>query len=244
MMPLGLFGDRTFSASNLMTFLVYAALGAIPFFLVLQLQTVLGYGALRAGAGTLPITICMIFLAGKGGELGSRIGPRIPMTVGPMVMALGALWLTGVGEGVSYWTHVLPPLTLFGLGLALMVAPLTATVLAAAPDRHAGIASGVNNAVARSGALIAVAALPLAVGLTGEEYADPVALDAGYDQAMLICAVMLVGGGLFAWLLIRNPRPEETAAAQTRLSPRAPTARPGHRRTRRRRRHACCHRRA
>ena len=164
MLPLGLFGDRTFSASNLMTFLVYAALGAIPFFLVLQLQTVLGYGALRAGAGTLPITICMIFLAGKGGELGSRIGPRIPMTVGPMVMALGALWLTGVGEGVSYWTHVLPPLTLFGLGLALMVATLTATVLAAAPDRHAGIASGVNNAVARSGSLIAVAALPLAVG--------------------------------------------------------------------------------
>ena len=210
MLPLGLFGDRTFSASNLMTFLVYAALGAIPFFLVLQLQTVLGYGALRAGAGTLPITICMIFLAGKGGELGSRIGPRIPMTVGPLVMALGALWLTGVGEGVSYWTHVLPPLTLFGLGLALMVAPLTATVLAAAPDRHAGIASGVNNAVARSGSLIAVAALPLAVGLTGEEYADPLALDAGYDLAMVICAVMLAGGGLFAWLLIRNPRPEET----------------------------------
>ena len=108
---------------------------------------------------------------------------------------------------MSYWTHVLPPLTLFGLGLALMVAPLTATVLAAAPDKHAGIASGINNAVARPGSLLAVAALPLAVGLTGEEYADPVALDAGYDKAMLACAVMLAAGGLFSWLLIRNPRP-------------------------------------
>ncbi len=206
MLPLTLFGDRIFSAANLMTLLVYAALGAISFFLVLQLQTGLGYSALRAGVGTLPITICMLFLAGKGGKLGSRIGPRIPMSVGPMMMALGALWLTVVSRDASYWTHVLPPLTLFGLGLALMVATLTATVLAAAPDRHAGIASGVNNAVARAGSLLAVAALPLAVGLTGEEYADPVALDAGFDKAMLVCAVMLAAGGLFSWLLIRNPR--------------------------------------
>jgi EmrB/QacA subfamily drug resistance transporter len=215
MMPLTLFGDRTFSAANLMTLLVYAALGAIPFFLVLQLQTVLGYGALLAGAGTLPITICMLFLAGKGGELGSRIGPRIPMSVGPVVMAAGALWLRGVTEGASYWTHVLPPLTLFGLGLALMVAPLTATVLAAAPDNHAGIASGINNAVARAGSLLAVAALPLMVGLAGEQYADPIALDAGYDKAMLVCAVMLALGGLFSWLLIRNPELSSTSRGAT-----------------------------
>ncbi len=210
MLPLGLFGNRTFSAANLMTLLVYAALGAIPFFLVLQLQTVLGYGALLAGTGTLPITFCMIVLASKGGQLGTRIGPRIPMSVGPMVMAAGALWLTVVDAGSSYWTDVLPGLTVFGLGLALMVAPLTATVLAAAPDRHAGIASGVSNAVARAGALLAVAALPLAVGLVGEEYADPVALDAAYDASMLICAGMLAVGGWISWLLIRNPRPDET----------------------------------
>jgi EmrB/QacA subfamily drug resistance transporter len=205
MMPLTLFGDRTFSAANLMTLLVYAALGAIPFFLVLQLQTGLGYGALLAGAGTLPITICMLFLAGKGGELGSRIGPRIPMSVGPLAMAAGALWLRVVTDDASYWTHVLPPLTLFGLGLALMVAPLTAAALGAVDVDNAGLASGVNNAVARTAGLLAVAALPLAVGLTGDEYADPTALDAGYDKAMLVCAVMLALGGLFSWLLIRNP---------------------------------------
>jgi len=213
MLPLGLFGDRTFSAANLMTLLVYAALGALPFFLVIQLQTVLGYGALSAGTATLPITLCMLLLAAKGGQLGSRIGPRIPMSVGPLVMGVGALWLTVVDAGSSYWTHVLPGLTVFGLGLALMVAPLTATVLAAAPDRNAGIASGVNNAVARAGSLLAVSALPLAVGLVGVEYADPVAFDAAYDSAMLICAGMLAVGGSLSWLLIRDPVQESSAAA-------------------------------
>jgi len=213
MLPLGLFGDRTFSAANLMTLLVYAALGALPFFLVIQLQTVLGYGALSAGTATLPITLCMLLLAAKGGQLGSRIGPRIPMSVGPLVMGVGALWLTVVDAGSSYWAHVLPGLTVFGLGLALMVAPLTATVLAAAPDRNAGIASGVNNAVARAGSLLAVSALPLAVGLVGVEYADPVAFDAAYDSAMLICAGMLAVGGSLSWLLIRDPVQESSAAA-------------------------------
>jgi EmrB/QacA subfamily drug resistance transporter len=216
MLPLELFAVRTFSAANLMTLLVYAALGAIPLFLVLELQTVLGYSALRAGAATVPITLCMLFLAPTGGSIGSRIGPRIPMTVGPLVMAVGALLLAGVDNGSSYWTDVLPGLVVFGLGLALMVAPLTGTVLAAAPDRHAGIASGVNNAVARAGALLAVAALPLAVGLAGDEYADPVAMSAGYDQAMVICAVMLAVGGLLSWVLIRNPRPHELVDAQAR----------------------------
>lgn len=213
MLPLDLFQNRTFGAANLMTLVVYAALGALPFFLVIQLQTVLGYGALRAGAATVPITLCMVFLAAKGGELGSRIGPRVPMTVGPMVMAAGAVWLTGVDAGASYWIDVLPGVTVFGLGLALMVATLTATVLAAAPDRNAGIASGVNNAVARAGSLFAVSALPLAVGLAGAEYADPVAFDSAYQSSMLICAGMLAVGGALSWALIRNPSQESNAAA-------------------------------
>ena len=145
----------------------------------------------------------MLFLAARGGELGTRIGPRIPMTVGPLVMAAGVLLLLGVGEDVSYWRDVLPGLTIFGLGLALMVAPLTATVLAAAPDEHAGIARGVNNAVARAGSLLAVAALPVVVGLGGEQYADPVAFDAAYDSAMMICAGLLAAGGLVSWFTIR-----------------------------------------
>ena len=205
MLPLGIFADRTFSAANAMTLVVYAALGAVLFFLVLQLQTVAGYGALEAGLATLPMTVCMLLLASRGGELGTRIGPRIPMTVGPLVMAGGVLLLLRVGEDVSYWTDVFPGITVFGLGLALMVAPLTATVLAAAPDEHAGIASGVNNAVARAGSLLAVAALPVAVGLMGEEYADPAVFDAAYGSALLICAGLLAAGGAISWVTIRDP---------------------------------------
>ncbi|MCW2665915.1 MAG: Drug resistance transporter, EmrB/QacA subfamily, partial [Frankiales bacterium] len=204
MLRLSIFRSMTFSAANAMTFLVYGALGAAMFFLVLQLQTVCGYGALRAGIATLPLTIIMFFLAAKGGELGARIGPRVPMTVGPVVMAVGVALLLRVGADVDYWLDVFPGITVFGLGLALMVAPLTATVLAAAPDEHAGIASGVNNAVARAGTLLAVAALPVAVGLGGVEYADPVAFDSAYGSAMTICAVLLAAGGLVSWLTIRN----------------------------------------
>ena len=208
MMPLSLFRDRVFSAANSMTLLVYAALGAVLFFLVLQLQTVAGYSPLLAGVATLPITLCMLFLARRGGVIGVRYGPRIPMTIGPIVMGLSVTSLLRVDRDTSYWLDVLPGLTGFGLGLALMVAPLTATVLAAAPDEQAGIASGVNNAIARSGSLLAVAALPAAVGLGGMEYADPVALDAAYGSATLACAVLLVLGGIVSWLLVprRLPR--------------------------------------
>jgi MFS family permease len=210
MMPLGLFGDRTFSAANTMTLLVYAALGAILFFLVLQLQTVGGYGALEAGLATLPLTICMVFLASRGGALGQRIGPRIPMTVGPIVLGVGTLMLLTVGGDVNYWLDVLPGLTVFGLGLALMVAPLTATVLAAAPDEHAGIASGINNAVARAGSLLAVAALPVAVGIGGDDYADPAVFDGAFRSAMVACAVLLFLGGVVSWLTIPGSFEEAT----------------------------------
>jgi EmrB/QacA subfamily drug resistance transporter len=205
MLPLGIFANRTFTAANVMTLVVYAALGAVLFFLVLQLQTVSGYSALEAGIATLPVTLCMLLLASRGGALATRIGPRIPMTVGPIVMAGGSLLLMRVGEDLNYWTDVLPGLTIFGLGLSLMVAPLTATVLAAAPDEHAGIASGVNNAVARAGSLLAVAALPVAVGLGGEDYTDPVAFDAAYGSAILVCAVLLALGGAISWVTIRDP---------------------------------------
>jgi len=202
MMPLGLFRDRTFSAANSMTLLVYAALGAVLFFLVLQLQTVGGYGALKAGLATLPIVICMFLLASRGGALGQRIGPRIPMTLGPIVMGLSSLLLLMAGPDVNYWVDVLPGLTIFGIGLALMVAPLTATVLAAAPNEHAGIASGINNAVARAGSLFAVAALPVAVGLSGDDYADASVFDGAFRSATMICAALLVVGGIVSWLTI------------------------------------------
>ena len=202
MLPLGIFRNRTFSAANAMTLLMYAALGAVLFFLVLQLQVVAGYGPLAAGTATLPITVCMLLFASRGGRFSTRAGPRIPLTLGPIVMGAGTAWQLNVDATASYWTTVLPGLTIFGLGLSLTVAPLTATVLAAAPEEHAGLASGVSNAVARSGSLLAVAALPPLVGLSGEEYADPLALAPAYDAAMIACAALLVVGGLVSWVFI------------------------------------------
>jgi EmrB/QacA subfamily drug resistance transporter len=219
LVPLGLFASRQFSAANGMTLLVYAALGALFFFLTLQLQTVLGYGPLPSGLATLPVTVLMLLLAARGGRLAARIGPRLPMTVGPIVCAVGAALLAGVDAGSSYWTAVFPGVTVFGLGLSLLVAPLTATVLDAAPDRYAGVASGVNNAVARAGSLLAVAALPAALGLSGADYASPAAFSEAYASAMWLCAGLLALGGVVSWLLIRNPvdvtgmRPEDLPAA-------------------------------
>ena len=211
MVPPALFASRQFSAANGMTLLVYAALGAVFFFLSLQLQTVLGWGPLPAGIATLPITVLMLLFAARGGALAARIGPRVPMTVGPVFCGVGTLLLSGVSASSSYWTGVLPGVTVFGIGLVLLVAPLTATVLAAAPDRFAGVASGVNNAVARSGSLLAVAALPAAVGLSGADYARPEAFSSAYRSAMLVCAVMLLAGAAVSWLLIRNDVPEPAA---------------------------------
>jgi EmrB/QacA subfamily drug resistance transporter len=209
MLVLGIFRDRTFSASNFMTLLVYGALGAQGFFVTIQLQTVSGYGALAAGAAFVPLTILMLLLASRGGRLAMRIGPRIPMTVGPLVMAVGVLLLLRIGADVSYVFDILPGVIVFGLGLCLMVAPLTATVLAAAPEEHAGIASGVNNAVARAGSLLAVAALPVAVGLHGDEYADPATFNSAYQTAIIICGALLAAGGVVSWLTIRNHVLEE-----------------------------------
>lgn len=202
MLEPGLFADRTFAAANAMTLLVYGALGAMTFFLTLQLQVVGGYTALQAGLASLPLTVCMLLLASRGGALGARTGPRLPLSLGPLVMAAGVLLLLGAGER-PYVVGVLPGITVFGLGLALLVAPLTATVLAAAPDEHAGVASGVSNAVARAGTLLAVAALPMAVGLGGEEYADPALLDPAFGRAMLACTGLLVAGGVLSWLTVR-----------------------------------------
>jgi EmrB/QacA subfamily drug resistance transporter len=211
MMPPALFGSVQFSASNAMTFVVYAALGAFSFFLVLQLQIVTGYRPLAAGIAFLPVTVIMLLLASRGGALAGRIGPRLPMALGPIVCAAGVALLAFVGRDTSYWTGVLPGVVLFGLGLVLLVAPLTATVLAAAPDHQAGIASGINNAIARAGSLLAVAALPAAVGLSGTDYENPASFNDGYRMAMWICVAMLVAGGVVSGLLIRNSLPARLA---------------------------------
>ncbi len=209
MMPLHLFRSGVFSAANAMTLLVYGALGAMTLFLVLQLQVSLDMSPLRAGLATLPMTVALLLLSGRAGALASRIGPRVPMTVGPLMCGAGTLMLAPVAPGSGYWTEVLPGLVVFSLGLTTLVAPLTTTVLAAAPDRFAGLASGINNAVARTGSLLAVAALPALVGMTGTEYDDPTALTDAYRAALLVCTGLLVGGGIVSWFgLAGRPRSE------------------------------------
>jgi EmrB/QacA subfamily drug resistance transporter len=205
MLPPGIFTNRQFTAANLVTFVVYAALGGLFFFLVVDLQVVAGFSPTLAGAALLPVTVIMLLLSSQAGALATRIGPRLPMSVGPFVAAFGVLLLLRIGPGASYLLDVFPGVTLFGLGLALMVAPLTTTVLAAAPAEHAGVASGVNNAVARAAGLLAVAVLPLIAGISGDDYQHPDRFMAGFRVAVIVCAALLAAGGAVAALAIRNP---------------------------------------
>jgi len=217
LVPLSMFADRVFAASNLVTITVYAALGGTFFLFVLHLQVVVGYSPLQAGAASLPITVLMLLLSSYAGALGERIGPRIPMTLGPLIGALGLVLMLRIGPDASYVTDVLPAVTVFGLGLSTMVAPLTTAVLSAAPSSQAGLASGINNAIARTGQLLAVAALPALVGITGSGYADPAIVNDGFRGAMLICAGLLVAGAITAAVLVRRgPVTHEIAVERQR----------------------------
>jgi EmrB/QacA subfamily drug resistance transporter len=198
LVPPKLFANHTFVIANLLTFVVYAALGGVMMLMGLQLQVSLGYPPTAAGLAGLPITIMLLLLSSRFGALASRYGPRWFLVSGPLFVAAGMLLLLRVEPGASYIGTVLPAVTVFGLGLAVVVAPVTATVLAAAPDRFAGVASGVNNAIARTGSLLAVAVLPAAAGLTGAAYADPTALTAGWRTALWVCAALSAVGGLVA----------------------------------------------
>jgi len=216
MMPLDIFSSRQFSAANLVTFVVYAALGGFFFLFVAFLQITMGYSPIASGAATLPVTALMLLFSARSGALAQRIGARIPLTVGPLVIALGLLMTTRIEPGDSYLTSVLPAVFVFGLGLTLVVAPVTATVLAAADMRHAGIASGINNAVSRVAGLLAVAVLPLIAGLTGDSFYDPQKMEDGFRMAMYACAGLAAAGGLIAWLTISSevlePEPGEPVA--------------------------------
>ncbi|MDP8992571.1 MAG: MFS transporter [Actinomycetota bacterium] len=203
MLPLDIFASPRFTSANVVTFVVYAALGGAFFVLVVQLQQVLDYSALEAGAATLPVTVVMLALSSRAGRLAQRVGPRGPMTAGPIVMAVGLAMMTTIDVGSPYWADVFPAVVVFALGLALTVAPLTATVLAAADPRHAGVASGVNNAVARVAGLLAVAALPALAGLGEGDYRQPAEFAQGFRIAVSLAAALSAGGGVLAWLTIR-----------------------------------------
>jgi MFS family permease len=205
MLPLTLFAERQFSVTNLVTLIVYAALGGALFLLPVELQIVKHYSALDAGAALIPLTAVMLLLSARSGELAGRIGPRLQMGLGPVVIGAGiALLLRSTGSG-SYASAVLPAVLVLALGLAITVAPLTTTAMGAAPAEHAGVASAVNNYVARVGSLLAVAVLPALAGISGDGYTDPRELSAGFRRAMIITAAMCVLGGLLAAAGIRNP---------------------------------------
>jgi EmrB/QacA subfamily drug resistance transporter len=217
LVPPVLFRNPTFTAANAVTLLIYGALGVVFLLLVLQLQTVAGFSPLAAGTALLPVTAVMLVFSARAGALAGRIGPRLPMTLGPLVAAAGLLLMLRVDATTSWLLDVLPAVLVFGAGLALTVAPLTATVLDAAPDRFAGAASGVNNAVARAAGLLSVAVIPGLAGIRGADYTDPVAYDAGYRVSIMIAAGLLVTAAVLAFALIRRGAPLPTEAAPSRV---------------------------
>ncbi|MBV9320296.1 MAG: MFS transporter [Mycobacterium sp.] len=201
LLPLRLFRSRQFTGANLTTLAVYAAVGCGLFLLALQLQQTLHYSALAAGTATLPTTLIMLIGSPWAGALAQRTGPRLPMTVGPLIAAVGLALMIRIVPGASYVGAVLPAVVVFGAGLAITVAPLTAAVLAAVSDDHAGIASGVNNAIARLAGLLAIAVLPVAAGI----HAGPgQPLGHGFAVAMLIATALCATGGITAALTIRT----------------------------------------
>ena len=203
MLPLSIFRNREFSAINVITFIVYGAMGAVFFLLVLDLQVVAGF-SLEAGLSLLPSTVILLLLSARAARWAQKLGPRWLMTGGLLTVAIGLLLLTRIGPNASYLADVLPAAAVFGLGLSMTVALLTATVLASADDRHAGIASGVNNATARAAGLLAVAGLPAAVGLSSAALQSAGQLNRGFHEAMVICAGLIVLAAVLSALLVSN----------------------------------------
>jgi len=204
LMPLGLFASRQFSAANATTFVVYAALSGALFLLPVQLQRVSGFSPVAAGSSLLPVTAVMLVLSARMGRVAQRIGPRLPMTVGPLIAAAGLALMAQIDSSSTYVTGVLPAALIFAVGLSCTVAPLTATVLAAAPAHQVGIASAVNNDVARVAGLLAVAVLPGLAGITSHAYNHPSELSAGFHTAVLIAAALCAFGGVLSALFISN----------------------------------------
>jgi len=204
-LPLAIFQSAQFSATNVVTFLVYAALSGALFLLPIQLEQVARYSPLEAGTSLLPLTAIMLAFSSRSGALATRIGPRLQMAVGPVVVGGGMVLLRLVASSGDYLTHVLPAILVLGIGLALTVAPLTTTAMSSAPADHAGVASAVNNDVARAGGLVAVALLPVVSGITGSSYLHPLQLSAGFRTAAVVSGVAAAAGGVLAAVLIRNP---------------------------------------
>ena len=205
MLPLDVFRSRQFTGANAVTFVVYGALGGALFLLPVELQLVDHYSPMEAGLSLLPVTVIMLTFSARSGQLAARIGPRLQMSAGPLVVGAGLVLLSRAADGSNYLTHVFPAVLLFAVGLAITVAPLTATAMGAAPAEHAGVASAVNNVVARAAGLLAVALLPLVSGITGGAALVPSHFAAGFRTAVVIAGITSVAGGLLAVVTISNP---------------------------------------
>jgi len=196
MLPLGLFKVRNFAVGNISTIAIYAGLSVAAFLITVYVQQIGGYSAVRAGMSLLPVTIIMFLLSPRFGSLAVRYGPRLFMTMGPMIGSAGFLFLLRMGYPVYYWTELFPGVLLFGLGLSITVAPLTAAILGSIDSTHAGIGSAINNAISRIAGLIAIGALGLVVGPT-------LNVD-GFHRGAIAMAVLLFLGGVISWAGIRN----------------------------------------
>jgi EmrB/QacA subfamily drug resistance transporter len=203
MLPVAIFRSAPFVAANLVTFFVYGAFGAFSLVFTIALETISGYSPVKAGSTLLPITIITLLLSGRSGQLAARIGPRPQVTAGAFLCAVGDLLAVRVSSDTGYWTTVIPLECVFGLGIAMMVAPLMSAALSSAPADDAGVASAVTNAIARAAALLWIAALPPIAGLSGASYARAAALRGGYQE---ICAASLVLGGMIAAIALGRPQ--------------------------------------
>lgn len=211
MLPLHLFENRAFSVVNVATLFVYAALSGTLLFLTLFLQVSAGWSPLAAGAATVPLSMVMLVLASRFGALAARIGPRRPMLWGETVLCGGLVLLAAAPDRPNYLADVLPGILLMGFGLSMLVAPLTGTVLAAAPQRFAGLASGINNAVSRTAGLLAVAGLPLMVGLAGDRYRDAGPVGDAYRASLWWCAAGVALGLVVTAVGLRD-QPQSSSA--------------------------------
>jgi EmrB/QacA subfamily drug resistance transporter len=218
MLPPAIFARAQFRAANAVTFVVNGALGGFAFVFIPALEIVAGYSPVVAGSALVPVTVVTMLLSGTGGRLATRIGPRLPLVAGCLMCAAASALAVRIGPHASYWTAVLPLALLFGLGLAALIPPLTATAMSSAPDSLAGLASGVNNAVARVAGLLWIAALPPLTGLTGAAYTDPAQFRSSFAQISWICAAAFGAAAALSAALITGPRRstrEQAALIQT-----------------------------
>jgi EmrB/QacA subfamily drug resistance transporter len=205
MLPLAIFRPSQFRAANAITFVVNGALGGFAFVFILALEIIAGYSPVVAGSALVPVTAVTLLLSGASGRLAQRIGPRPQLVAGCLMCAVASVLAVRIGFHAGYWTVVFPLALLFGLGLASLIPPLTASAMNSAPDSLAGLASGVNNAVARVAGLLWIATLPPITGLTGAAYTDPVQFRSSFGQISWICAAAFAGAALLAAVVITGP---------------------------------------